>query len=82
MPAKNLSSLAFLLLVFVLISLIAYLVPIFANDYRYMLIEGTNLRAQTISDVFLSQYRHYFEWGGRTVNHVIAMLLLLLDKSG
>lgn len=80
MPAKNLSSLAFLLLVFVLISLIAYLVPIFANDYRYMLIEGTNLRAQTISDVFLSQYRHYFEWGGRTVNHVIAMLLLLLDK--
>lgn len=65
-------------LIFVFIALCAYLTPLFSNDYRYLMIEGTDERARTLYDIVISQYRHYFEWGGRTVNHVCAMLLLWL----
>ena len=65
-----------------LIALCSYLAPYCGNDLRYMLIEGTDDLVNSVGDVFISQYRHYFDWGGRTVNHVIAQLLLYLDKPG
>lgn len=58
----------------------AYWAPHFSNDYRYMLVEDTVRRAASLSDIVISQYRHYFEWGGRTVNHCLAMLVLMAPK--
>lgn len=54
--------------------------PYFSNDYRYMLIEGTNDLVTNFSDIVLSQWRHYFDWGGRTPDHVLAQWLLLIGK--
>lgn len=73
-------SYCYLLLWFGFIVLCAHLTPYFANDYRYMLITGTQDLVSSVSDIFVSQYRHYFEWGGRTVAHVIAQYLLFIGK--
>ena len=62
------------------IGVCAYLAPYFANDYRYMLVEGTNDIVGSVSDIFISQYRHYFDWGGRTVAHLFAQFLLYIGK--
>lgn len=65
---------------FVFIFIMSLLIPYFSNDYRYQLIEGTDDFVRSFSDVFVSQYRHYFDWGGRSVAHVIAQSLLLIGK--
>lgn len=73
-------SYCYLLLWFGFIALGAHLAPYFANDFRYMLITGTQDLVSSVSDIFVSQYRHYFDWGGRTVAHVIAQYLLYIGK--
>ncbi|MEG3030290.1 MAG: DUF6056 family protein [Oscillospiraceae bacterium] len=50
------------------------------DDFIYQNIMGTNTRVHNIADIIHSQYIHYFEWGGRTVAHIIVQLLLLLGK--
>lgn len=73
-------SYCYLLLWFGFIVICAQLTPYFANDYRYLLISGTQELVTSLSDIFVSQYHHYFEWGGRTVAHVIAQFLLFMGK--
>lgn len=73
-------SYCYLLLWFGFIVLCAHLTPYFANDFRYMLITGTHDLVSSFSDILVSQYRHYFEWGGRTVAHLIAQWLLYIGK--
>lgn len=51
-----------------------------SDDFIYQNITGTTQKVQTISDIFYSQYVHYFTWGGRTVAHVIVQMLLLIEK--
>ena len=46
-----------------------------------MLIEGTDDRVTSVLDILISQYRHYFSWGGRTPPHVLAQILLLSGKA-
>lgn len=58
----------------------AYMMPYFSNDYRYMLVQGSDLPVESLKDIAVSQWAHYFEWGGRTVAHVIAQLLLYFGK--
>lgn len=76
----SLRSYCYLLLWFGLILLCSELMPYFANDYRYMLIQGTHELVGSYSDIVVSQYQHYFAWGGRTVAHVIAQILLYWGK--
>lgn len=59
----------------------AYLIPYFSNDYRYLMIQGTDDVVESFSDIVVSQWRHYFEWGGRTVAHLIAQFLLFMGKA-
>ncbi len=73
-------SYCYLLLWFGIIVMGVVLTPYFANDYRYFLVQGSDEFVASFSDLFISQYRHYFEWGGRTVAHVIAQLLLWWGK--
>lgn len=58
----------------------AYLIPYFTNDYRYLMIQGTDDLVKSFSDIIVSQWRHYFEWGGRTPAHLIAQILLYAGK--
>lgn len=71
---------ALLLPVFCLIFICSYLTPYFGNDFRYLLIQGTHDLVGSCSDILLSQWQHYFEWGGRTVNHLLAQWLLYIGK--
>lgn len=79
--AQRIKVSVYLLLWFGLIAVCSLYAPYFSNDYRYMLIQGThNDLVTSFYDVLVSQYRHYFEWGGRTVDHVIAQTLLWWGK--
>lgn len=73
---RYLQNYIYLLAWFVFIFSCAYIIPYFSNDYRYMMIEGTEDIVSSFSDIVISQYRHYFTWGGRTPPHVLAQLLL------
>lgn len=73
-------SYCYLLFWFGLIALGSNLTPYFANDYRYFMVQGTNEFVASFSDILASQYRHYFEWGGRSVAHTIAQTLLWWGK--
>ena len=73
-------SYCYLLLWFGIIVMGVVLTPYFANDYRYFLVQGTSEFVSSLNDIAVSQYRHYFEWGGRTVAHTIAQLLLWWGK--
>lgn len=73
-------SYCYLLLWFGIIALMSNLTPYFANDFRYMMVQGTHDTVASFGDIIISQYRHYFEWGGRTVAHVIAQTLLYWGK--
>lgn len=37
-------------------------------------------RVSSLKDVFESQYRHYFIWGGRSVVHTLVQFFLMYDK--
>lgn len=81
MPFEMNKSVFVLLLWFIFIASVAYIIPYYSNDYRYMFVEGTNDFVSCFSDVFVSQFRHYFSWGGRSVAHVIAQSLLYMGKA-
>ncbi|WP_320867556.1 DUF6056 family protein [Phascolarctobacterium sp.] len=51
------------------------------DDYGYSFCWGKHGRVESIQDIILSQYNHYFGWGGRSVVHAIAMFFLMFDKS-
>lgn len=57
-----------------------FLTPLLADDYSY----GLNLnekRIASIMDIFDYQVWHYFNWGGRTVAHTLAQILLVFPKA-
>lgn len=43
--------------------------PLFSDDWNYCLIFGTSQRISSLSDVFVSQYHHYFLNNGRLIPH-------------
>ena len=43
--------------------------PLFSDDWNYYLIFGTQQRISSLSDVFVSQYHHYFLNNGRFIPH-------------
>lgn len=54
--------------------------PMTGDDYPYSFIFETTQRISSFSDIIQSQYLHYHNWGGRSVVHIIAQLLLFLDN--
>ena len=55
--------------------------PIYIDDWSYFFMLGEDgRRVGSISDIFISQYNHYFEWGGRSVVHFVAQYLLYIGK--
>ncbi|WP_036930247.1 DUF6056 family protein [Prevotella sp. 10(H)] len=68
---------------FIIIFILNRLYPLYADDWTYIFIFGENpsTRVHNLFDIFTSQYNHYVLWGGRSVVHFIAQLLLLLPVS-
>ena len=68
------------------------LTPIIGDDYAYSFIWdgaqngnfqnniGKLERLQSISDIFVSQWAHYFTWGGRSVAHCFVQFFCLTGK--
>jgi len=50
------------------------------DDYVYSFVYLTPERLSSVADIFDSQYKHYFIWGGRSVVHIIAQILLLINN--
>ncbi len=68
--------------VFILIFILNKLYPLFADDWSYSFIyNDKDTRVNSLSDIFESQYNHYFVWGGRSIVHAIDQLLLMMDFS-
>lgn len=77
----NLLSIIILAIVGIVVFVFNYLTPLVADDYAYSCIMYSNgQRLKSISDLFVSQYIHYFTVNGRTVTHFLAQLFLLLGK--
>lgn len=67
---------------FILIFILNRLYPLFADDWSYSFIyNDKDIRVSSLSDIFESQYNHYFVWGGRSIVHAIDQLLLMMDFS-
>ncbi|GAB6012292.1 DUF3329 domain-containing protein [Viscerimonas tarda] len=60
---------------FTLIYIFNVLHPLFGDDWMYSVTETGHVNS--FGDILREQYKHYFEWGGRSVVHVIAQSLLL-----
>ncbi len=55
--------------------------PMAADDYSYSFIFGTTDRVTSIADIFKSQVTHYMTWGGRSIVHFIAQVMLMISKT-
>lgn len=51
------------------------------DDYVYSFLYQTHSRLSSFSDIVESQYKHYYIWGGRSVVHAIAQVLLFTDDA-
>lgn len=51
------------------------------DDYGYSFSWVTGKRIESVQDIFISQYKHYFTWGGRSVVHFLAQYFLMFNKS-
>lgn len=71
------------LLFFCLVYILNVLFPLQADDWGYSFIYNEanqhTVRVKSVFDIFVSQYNHYLGWGGRSVVHFIAQLLLFID---
>ncbi|MFV0537723.1 MAG: DUF6056 family protein [Dysgonomonas sp.] len=68
--------------IFILVFILNKLYPLFADDWFYRFIyNDKDVRVSSLSDIFESQYNHYFVWGGRNIVHAIDQLLLMMDFS-
>ncbi len=77
--------------IYVFLYTLNYLHPMsFGDDYLYSFIwQGKPMsdplseeavRVASWHDIFVSQWSHYFTWGGRTVAHVLAQFFLWMGK--
>lgn len=79
---KNLKLLLFsllLILIFVLMLFLNIKTPLLGDDLTYSFIFNSTDKITSLKDIFDSQYEHYYTWGGRSVVHAIAQLLLTLS---
>ena len=69
------------LLSFALIYMLNVLQPLFGDDWSYGMASKTE-RLSNFGQILEAQYHHYFDWGGRTIVHIIAQTLLLAGDYG
>jgi hypothetical protein len=68
------------ILIIVVFFILNHLTPMIADDFSYSFIFGTEERITSISDIIISQYDHYMNWGGRSVALFFAQLFLFIGE--
>ncbi|MGL4108734.1 DUF3329 domain-containing protein [Clostridium sp. LP20] len=58
------------------IFLLSYVQPMYADDYNYAFIFGTNDRIDSFADIFKSLNIFYNNWGGRMISMILSHLFL------
>ncbi|MDR1092509.1 MAG: DUF6056 family protein [Prevotella sp.] len=66
------------LLSFSAIFILNILTPLISDDFAYMFVYGEDRLVSSVADILHSQENHYYMWGGRSVVHFIAQVLLIL----
>lgn len=69
----------FLLVIYGIVLFLNIKTPLLGDDYTYTYIFGTFDKVQNLPDILQSQITHYNTWGGRSVVHTIAQLMLMLN---
>lgn len=80
--SKKTQLLFFLLILFIFYSAALILnieTPLVIDDFSYFNVIPKGNWSTQLNGILESQYDHYFTWGGRTIVHIIAQLLLLAD---
>lgn len=65
---------------FAILLFLNMLTPLISDDITYLFVFGETDRISSIADVIQSQINHYYMWGGRSVVHFIAQVLLMLPS--
>ena len=65
---------------FTILFILNVLTPMIADDFGYLVVYRENTPIDSLSDIIRSQYNHYLLWGGRSVVHFIAQVLLQLPS--
>lgn len=76
-------SVLWILIIVVIFTILLFLniqTPLISDDITYLFIFGETERVFSISDVIQSQINHYYMWGGRSVVHFIAQVLLMIPS--
>lgn len=69
-------------IVAIVVFLLSYNTPWMGDDVTYQFNFATDKPIESISDIFQSQYVHYFTWNGRYVAHWLCQLFLpILGKT-
>lgn len=69
-----------IIVVFGFILLLNIKYPLYADDWVYLMRFPGDAAIRNFSDILITQYHHYFNWGGRTIAHIIAQSLLLIGS--
>lgn len=69
-----------LIIIFSLILLLNLRYPLYADDWVYIMKFPEETAIQNFRDIIITQYHHYFNWGGRSIVHIIAQSLLLFES--
>ncbi|MFV0535991.1 MAG: DUF6056 family protein [Dysgonomonas sp.] len=67
-----------ILVCFSVIFILNMLTPLISDDFAYMFVYGEDRLVSSIGDILESQENHYYMWGGRSIVHSIAQVLLIL----
>ncbi len=67
-----------ILVCFSVIFILNILTPLISDDFAYLFVYGEDRLVSSVGDILESQENHYYMWGGRSIVHFIAQVLLLL----
>lgn len=67
-----------ILVCFSVIFILNILTPLISDDFAYLFVYGEDRLVSSVGDILESQENHYYMWGGRSIVHFIAQVLLIL----
>ena len=77
--SKKQQTIIILVSIFVIMLVLNLLTPLIADDYSYSLTKSGE-RINSLMDILKYQWTQYFNWGGRTIAHIIAQTFLMFPK--
>jgi len=74
--SSNIISLVAIILLFIIITTITYMHPLYPDDYNYAFIFGSNVRIDSLKDMIESSRIFYLDWGGRVLPFFLGQLMI------